>query len=72
MITKAPTNPLMTIGEVARTAGVATLTLRYYEQEGMRNLQRVQEALGHALDRCQRSNGECRVLKEISPTRKRR
>ena len=26
---------LMTIGEVARTAGVATPTLRYYEEEGL-------------------------------------
>ncbi len=28
-------NPLMTIGQVARTAGVATTTLRYYEREGI-------------------------------------
>ena len=32
---KAQTDQLMTIGEVARTAGVATPTLRYYEQEGL-------------------------------------
>jgi len=35
MTTKAQTSQLMTIGEVARTAGVATPTLRYYEQEGL-------------------------------------
>jgi len=133
----------MTIGEVARTADVATPTLRYYEQEGllspttrsragyrlydtqaverlrfirsaqavgftlddirtllrldasngkscqaevqnllkqrvaevnekMKDLKRVQRALGQALDRCQRSNGECEVLKQIRPTRKKR
>jgi len=35
MKTKPPTGELMTIGEVARAAGVATPTLRYYEQEGL-------------------------------------
>ena len=40
--------------------------------EKMKDLKRVQQALGQALDRCQRSNGECKVLKEISPARKRR
>ncbi len=143
MTLKAQTDRLMTIGEVARTAGVATPTLRYYEQEGllspttrsragyrlydeqaieqlrfirsaqavgftlddiralgrlegesgksckaqvrrlleqrlaevnekMKDLKRVQQALGQALDRCQRSNSECKVLKEIRPARKRR
>ncbi len=143
MTTKAQTDQLMTIGEVARMAGVATPTLRYYEQEGllspttrsragyrlydaqaieqlrfirsaqavgftlddirtlgrlegesgksckaevrrllelrlaeinqkMKDLKRVQQALGQALDRCRRSNGECEVLKEIRPARKRR
>ncbi len=140
---KTRTAQLMTIGEVARMASVATPTLRYYEQEGllspttrsragyrlynaeaveqlrfirsaqavgftlddirtlarlegesgktckaevrrllgqrlaevndkMKDLKRVQQALGQALDRCQRSNGECKVLKEIRPTRQRR
>lgn len=134
---------LMTIGEVARTAGVATPTLRYYEREGLlaptarsragyrlydaeavdqlrfirsaqavgftlddirvlgrldvesgtsckaevrrlleqrlaeindkiNDLRRVQRALGLALDRCQRSNGECKVLKDIRPARRKR
>ena len=143
MTTKAQPDPLMTIGEVAQAAGVATPTLRYYEQEGllipttrspagyrlydaqaverlrfirsaqavgftlediralgrlerergaqckaevrrlltqrlaevnekMKELKRVQRTLGQALDRCQRSNGECKVLKDISPARKRR
>ena len=143
MTIKAQTDQLMTIGEVARTAGVATPTLRYYEQEGllspttrsragyrlydaqaieqlrfirsaqavgftldgirtlgrlegesgksckaevrrlleqrlaevnekMKDLKRIQQALGQALDRCQRSNGECKVLKEIRPARQRR
>ncbi len=40
--------------------------------EKMKDLKRVQQALGQALDRCQRSNGECEVLKEIRPARKRR
>ena len=35
MTTKVPTDKLMTIGEVARTVGVATPTLRYYEEEGI-------------------------------------
>ena len=35
MTAEATTDRLMTIGEVARTAGVATPTLRYYEQEGL-------------------------------------
>ncbi len=140
---KERTDQLMTIGEVARTAGVATPTLRYYEEEGllsptrrspagyrlydaqaveqlrfirsaqavgftlddirtlgrlegesgktrkaevrrlleqrlaevnekMKDLKRVQRALGQALDRCQRSNGECKVLKEIGPARRKR
>ncbi len=143
MTAEATTDRLITIGEVARTAGVATPTLRYYEQEGllspttrsragyrlynalaieqlrfirsaqavgftlddirtlgrlegesgktckagvrrlleqrlaevtekMKDLKRVQETLGQALDRCRRSNGECKVLKEIRPTRRRR
>ncbi len=143
MTTKAQTDQLMTIGEVARTAGVATPTLRYYEQEAllspttrsragyrlydaqaieqlrfirsaqavgftlddirtlgrlegesgrscqadlrrllverlaginekMKDLYRIQQALGQALDRCQRSNGECKVLKEIRPAKGRR
>ncbi len=140
---KTPTDQLLTIGEVARTAGVATPTLRYYEQEGllspttrsragyrlydadaieqlrfirsaqavgftlddirtlgrlegesgktckaevrrllaqrlaevnekMKDLKRVQTALGQAMDRCRRSNGECKVLKEIRPAGKKR
>ena len=143
MTTDAQEVRLMTIGEVARTVGVATPTLRYYEEEGllspttrspagyrlydaraveqlrfirsaqtvgftlddiralgrlegesgktckaevrrllekrmgevaakMKDLKRVQQALGQALDRCRRSNGECKVLKEIRPTGKRR
>ena len=35
MTAKARTDELMTIGEVARAVGVATPTLRYYEQEGL-------------------------------------
>ncbi|NOX59965.1 MAG: MerR family transcriptional regulator [Planctomycetes bacterium] len=134
---------LMTIGQVAEAAGVATTTLRFYEREGilapkvrngagyrlydaqaieqlrfvrsaqavgftlediralsrldgesgpsckaevrrllelrlaevsdkMKDLKRVQKSLGQALDRCQRSNGECNVLREIRPARKKR
>ncbi len=134
---------LMTIGKVARAAGVSTHTLRYYEREGimgptvrngagyrlydadalerlrfirsaqaigftlddirtlgrldeesgqccqaevrrllelrlaeveekMKDLKRVQESLGLALDRCRRSNGECEVLKEIGPAKSKR
>lgn len=140
MTTQAQTDQLMTIGKVALTAGVATPTLRYYEQEGllspttrsragyrlydtqaveqlrfirsaqavgftlddirtllsldaanakscqaevqallkqrlaevnekMKDLKRVQAALGRALDQCQRSNGECAVIKKIRPKR---
>ncbi len=143
MTKKTNTDELMTIGEVARTAAVATPTLRYYEQEGllspttrsragyrlydaqaveqlrfirsaqavgftlddiralgrlegerskscqaevrrllgqrlaevnekMKELRRVQRTLGQALDRCRRSNGECKVLKDIGPAGKRR
>jgi DNA-binding transcriptional MerR regulator len=143
MTTKANEYELMTIGQVAREAGVATPTLRYYEKEGllsattrsragyrlydahaveqlrfirsaqavgftlgdiralgrlegdggrscqaevrrllekrlaevnekMKDLKRVQKALGQALDRCVRSNGECKVLKEIRPDGKTR
>ena len=143
MTTKPEKDQLMTIGEVAHAVGVATPTLRYYEQEGllspimrsragyrlydaqaveqlrfirsaqavgftlddirtlgrlegesgknckaevrrllvqrlaevnqkMKDLKRVQQALGQALDRCQRSNGECEVLKEIRPPRRKR
>lgn len=36
----------------------------------MKELKRVQAALGRALDRCRRSNGECAVLKEISPKKR--
>ncbi len=132
---------LLTIGQVARAAGVAATTLRYYEREGiltptvrngvgyrlydagaverlqflrsaqavgftlddirtllqldqderkscktevqrlldqrltevdekMKELRRVREALGRALDRCRGSNGECAVLKELRPKRK--
>ena len=143
MTTDTPEDTLMTIGEAARTVGVATPTLRYYEEEGllspttqsragyrlydaraveqlrfirsaqavgftlddirtlgrlegesgttckakvrrlleqrlaevtgkMNDLKRVRQALGQALDRCQRSNGECEVLNEIRPSGKRR
>lgn len=40
--------------------------------EKMKDLKRVQQALGQALDRCRRSNGECDVLTELRPARKRR
>lgn len=132
---------LLTIGQVARAAGVAATTLRYYEREGiltptvrngagyrlydagaierlqflrsaqavgftlddirtlsqldehapkscktgvqrlleqrlaevetkMKELKRVRETLGRALDRCRRSSGECAVLKDLRPKRK--
>ncbi len=38
----------------------------------MKDLKRVQVALGRALDQCQRSNGECAVLQDIRPKRTRR
>ncbi len=143
MTTKAQTDHLMTIGQVAQATGVTTPTLRYYEEEGilspttrsragyrlydaqaveqlrfirsaqavgftlddirtllnldatgtkscqaevqhlleqrlaevdekMKDLKRVQVALGRALDECRHSNGECAVIKRIRPTRKRR
>lgn len=139
----AQTKQLIGIGEAARTAGVASSTLRYYEQEGlltptdrngagyrfydvgaverlqfiraaqavgftlgdiralldldeeecdscqvevqrllerrlaevnqkMKDLRSVQAALGRALDRCRRSNGECAVLKRISSRKRTR
>lgn len=40
--------------------------------EKMKDLKQVQAALGRALDQCQRSNGECAVIKRIRPARKRR
>ena len=40
--------------------------------EKMNELKRVQAALGRALDRCRRSNGECAVMKEIGPKKRRR
>ena len=49
------------------------LTQRLTEvNEKMKDLKRVQAALGQALDRCQRSNGECKVLKEIRPAKGKR
>lgn len=38
----------------------------------VKDLKRVRAALGRALDRCRRSNGECAVLKELSPVRNKR
>jgi MerR family Zn(II)-responsive transcriptional regulator of zntA len=38
----------------------------------MRELKRVRTALGRALDRCRRSNGECAVISEISPRKNNR
>lgn len=35
----------------------------------MNDLKRVQAALGRALDKCRRSQGECPVLKELSPAK---
>ena len=40
--------------------------------EKMKDLKRVQAALGQALDQCQRSNGECAVIRRFRPARKRR
>ncbi len=37
--------------------------------EKMKDLKRVQTALGRALRQCQRSNGECTVIKQIRPKR---
>ncbi len=36
----------------------------------MKELRRVRETLGRALDRCRRSSGECAVLKDLRPKRK--
>lgn len=137
------TDGLMTIGQAARAVGVATHTLRYYEQERilaptvrsragyrlydhgaveqlqfirsaqavgftlddirtllglglgsnetcrsevhrmlterlagvdqkMKDLRRVQAALKRALNRCRRSDGECAVLNDLRPKKKRR
>ncbi len=140
----AKTNqPLMTIGQAAKAAGVAATTLRYYEREGLltptarsragfrlydadvaerlqfirsaqavgftlqairmllelqtdnrksrqrkvqsllearleqvderlKDLNRVRAALGNALDRCRRSSGECAVLKDLAPSKRKR
>ncbi len=40
--------------------------------EKMKDLKRVQAALGRALDQCQRSNGECTVLSELRPNKSKR
>lgn len=40
--------------------------------EKMKELERVREALGRALDRCRHSKGECPVLSDLSPRRKTR
>jgi len=40
--------------------------------EKMKELKRVREALGRALDRCRRSKGECAVLKDLRPKRNKR
>lgn len=37
--------------------------------EKMKELKRVRTALGRALERCRGSNGECAVIREISPKR---
>ena len=37
--------------------------------EKMKDLRRVQVALGRALDQCQSSNGECAIIKKIRPKR---
>ncbi len=134
---------LMTIGQVAKAAGVAATTLRYYEREGLllptsrsgagyrlyeadvaerlqfirsakavgfsledirlllelqtdnrksrqskvqtvlearlkevdqklKDLKRVRAALGNALDRCRSSSGECAVLKDLTPSKRKR
>jgi len=41
-------------------------------KQKMKDLKRVQVVLGRALDRCQRSQGECPVLKEIGPDKTKR
>lgn len=38
-------------------------------KQKMKDLKRVQAVLGRALDRCRRSQGECPVLKELSPAK---
>ncbi len=38
-------------------------------KQQMNDLKRVQAALGRALDNCRRTQGECPVLKELSPTK---
>ncbi len=38
----------------------------------MTDLKQVRAALGRALDRCRRSNGECAVLTELSPAKSKR
>lgn len=40
--------------------------------EKLRDLKRVRGALGRALDRCRNSSGECAVLSELRPKRKKR
>lgn len=40
--------------------------------EKMKDLKRVQKALGQALERCWRSNGECNVLRGIRPEKRKR
>ena len=38
-------------------------------KQKMNDLKRVQAVLGRALDKCRRSQGECPVLKELSPAK---
>lgn len=40
--------------------------------ERMKELKRVRETLGRALDRCRRSTGECPVLNDLNPRKKQR
>lgn len=54
-----------------RTEVEGILVQRLHDvEEKMKELKRVREALGRALDRCRGSNGECAVMKELRSKRR--
>lgn len=58
-------------GKACRSTVQTLLERRMAEMdEKMKELNRVRDALGRALDRCRHSSGECAVLNDLRPKRK--